>query len=143
MCSSDLGQQSARRYRILNHSTQETVDNRTFPTLQSATQYAIEHDYPIGRGYAVEEIPAARSSDPIPGSTLDLQNRRSQTDYENRLGWGDQTGDANYEIVDRRTNRRQMVFIANTDQDALRKFEQWLNVAGLPEDTEDFGFRAL
>ena len=36
-----------------------------------------------------------------------------------------------------------MVFIANTDQDALRKYEQWLEVAGLPQDTENFGFREI
>ena len=98
----------------------------------------------IGRGQVgLRRAPVrATAGEPQPMSRRDF-NTLSQTDYENRLGWGDQTGDANYEIVDRRTNRRQMVFIANTDQDALRKFEQWLNVAGLPEDTEDFGFRAL
>ncbi len=70
-------------------------------------------------------------------------NNLSQTDYENRLGWPDQTGDANYEIVDRRTGRRQMVFIANTDQDANRKYTQWLDVAMLPHDTEDYGYREI
>ena len=85
----------------------------------------------------------AQVGEPQPVGRQNFNNNLTQTDYENRLGWPDQTGDANYEIVDRRTMRRQMVFIANTDQDALRKFEQWLNVAGLPEDTEDFGFRAL
>ncbi len=70
-------------------------------------------------------------------------NNLSQTDYENRLGWPDQTGDANYEIVERRTGRRMMVFIANTEQDAQRKYGQWLDQAGLPHETEDYGFRAL
>jgi hypothetical protein len=70
-------------------------------------------------------------------------NTPSQTDYENRLGWPDQTGDANYEIVDRRTGRRQMVFIANTDQDAARKYGQWLDLNGLPLETENYGYRAI
>ena len=34
---------------------------------RSATQYAIEHDYPIGRGYAVEEIPTPESSQRFSG----------------------------------------------------------------------------
>ena len=70
-------------------------------------------------------------------------NTLSQTDYENRLGWPDQTGDANYEIVDRSNGNRIMVFIANTEQDALRKYEQWLDVAMLPHDTENYGFRVI
>lgn len=67
----------------------------------------------------------------------------SQTDAENRLGWPDQTGDANYEVVDRRTGLRKFVFIANTDQDALRKYEDWLSAHNLPQDTEDYGFRQI
>ncbi len=70
-------------------------------------------------------------------------NQPSQTDYENRLGWPDQTGDANYEIINRSTGRRQMVFIANTDQDAQRKYGQWLDLNGLPHNTETYGFRAI
>lgn len=65
----------------------------------------------------------------------------SQTDMENRLGWPDQTGDANYEIVDRQTNRPVFLFIANTDTDAWRKYSDWLAAAGIPEDTEDYGWR--
>ena len=79
-------QQSTRRYRILNHSTQETVDNKTFPTLQSAVEYAQANGYQIGRGYAVEEIPTTRSSqsrDPLPGSTLDLQRQRANAATDN------------------------------------------------------------
>lgn len=65
----------------------------------------------------------------------------SQTDMENRLGWPDQTSDANYEVVDRQTNRPVFLFIANTDADAWRKYSDWLAAAGIPEDTEDYGWR--
>lgn len=67
----------------------------------------------------------------------------SQTDAENRLGWPDQTGDANYEVIDRSNGQRKFVFIANTDQDALRKYEDWLSAHGLPQDTENYGFREI
>lgn len=105
-----------------------------------------------------EPEPVGRRADayqnvPIPGVTdvdLDIPmaprrdfNNLSQTDYENRLGWPDQTGDANYEIVNRSNGRREMVFIANTEQDAQRKYNQWLGVAGFPEDTENFGYREI
>lgn len=64
-----------------------------------------------------------------------------QTDMENRLGWGSQSADANYEIVDRRTNRPVFLFIANTETEAWRKYGDWLAASGYPEDTEDYGWR--
>lgn len=69
----------------------------------------------------------------------------SQTDVENRLGWGSQEADANYEIVYRGSNppRRRFVFIANTPAEAQRKYEQWLAQQGLPDNTEDYGFREI
>ncbi len=70
-------------------------------------------------------------------------NVGTQTDMENRLGWGSQSDDANYEIVNRANNQLVFRFIANTPQEAQRKFEDWLAAAGYPNDTEDFGFRAL
>ena len=83
------------------------------------------------------EPQASDDSQARPGQML------AQTDYENRLGWGSQSADANYEIVDRRTLRRQFVFIANTPQDAERKYTQWLDLAGFPHDTENFGWRPI
>ena len=67
----------------------------------------------------------------------------SQTAAERRMGLPDQTGDANYEIVDRRTGRRVFVMIANTEYDARRKYADWLSAAGYPIETEDFGFREI
>jgi len=53
----------------------------------------------------------------------------SQTDVENRLGWGSQVADANYEIVNRTTNTPVFKLIANTDADAQAKLNQWLTAA--------------
>lgn len=69
----------------------------------------------------------------------------SQTDVENRLGWGSQEADANYEIVYRGSNppRRRFVFIANTPAEAQQKYQRWLAQQGLPAETEDYGYREI
>jgi hypothetical protein len=72
-----------------------------------------------------------------------FRNQLSQTDIENRLGWGGQAADANYEIVDRSNNRSVFKFIANTDSEAQRKYTQVLDVFGFPHDTENYGYRSL
>lgn len=100
-------------------------------------QWQQEHP---GDAVDVHYDPQMSRGQPTTGSNF---NTLSQTDYENRLGWPDQTGDANYEIVSRSNGRRQMVFIANTEQDAQRKYSQWLDVNGLPHDTENYGFREI
>jgi len=91
---------------------------------------------------------------PVPGSTLDRQRQRaaqsggsfefelSQTDIENRLGWPDQTADANYEVVNRNTLQPVYLFIANTDQDAARKYSQIIDAMGMPGAAENYGYRA-
>ena len=58
---------------------------------------------------------------------------------------GEQSSDANYEIVDRRSATPYPVFrfIANTDQEAGRKYSDWLAARGLPDDTEDYGWRRI
>jgi len=71
------------------------------------------------------------------------RNALSQTDIENRLGWGGQEADANYEVVDRSNNRSVFKFIANTPQEAQRKYGQVLDVFGFPHDTENYGFREI
>lgn len=70
-------------------------------------------------------------------------NRLSQTDIENRLGWGSQAADANYEVVDRSNMQSVFKFIANTPQEAARKYGQVLDVFGFPHDTENYGFREI
>jgi hypothetical protein len=84
-----------------------------------------------------DQSPARASiGEPQPASGIG-----SQTDMENRLGWGSQAADANYEIVDRQTNRPVFLFIANTDTEAWRKYSDWLAAAGYPEDPENYGWR--
>jgi hypothetical protein len=67
----------------------------------------------------------------------------SQTDAEDRLGLGDQTADANWEIVDNHNQTSVFKFIANTAAYAQIRYEQWLAVAGLPTGTRDYGLRRL
>lgn len=78
---------------------------------------------------------------PLPGEGF--ANGLGQTDIENRLGWGGQAADANYEIVERRTMQPVFKFIANTSEEAARKYTQVMDVFGLPHDTEDYGWRAI
>ena len=75
--------------------------------------------------------------------TQQSQNIPSQTDAENRMALPDQTGDANWEIFDRRTGRRVFAMIANTEYDARRKYADWLAAARIPIETEDYGFREI
>ena len=72
----------------------------------------------------------------------DFQFERPQTDIENRLGWPDQTGDANYEVVNRNTLQPVYLFIANTDQDAARKYREIIDAMGMPGAAENYGYRA-
>jgi hypothetical protein len=70
-------------------------------------------------------------------------NLPSQTDAENRMALGDQTADANWEIVDNHNQTSVFKLIANTATEAQRKFNQWLEIAGLPTGTRDYGLRRL
>ena len=82
-----------------------------------------------------------RSYDGSQADQVRWPGQPDQNDMENRLGLGSQSADANYEIVDRVTNRPVFLFIANTDAEASRKYSDWLAASGLPDDTEDYGFR--
>jgi hypothetical protein len=48
-----------------------------------------------------------------------------------------------YEIVDRRTNRTVLQYSADSAADAGDKFNNWLRNQGMPEDTENYGYRPL
>ena len=82
-----------------------------------------------------------RSYDGLQADQVRWPGQPDQNDMENRLGWGSQSADANYEIVDRVTNRPVFLFIANTDAEASRKYSDWRAASGLPDDTEDYGWR--
>ncbi len=82
----------------------------------------------------------ARIGEPQPAGGFEFE--RSQTDIENRLGWPDQTGDANYEVVNRNTLQPVYLFIANTDQDAARKYREIIGAMGMPGAADNYGYRA-
>jgi hypothetical protein len=86
-----------------------------------------------GTGAAAPAAPSTQSGE--------FQIELSQTDIENRLGWPDQTGDANYEVVNTNTLQPVYVFIANTDQDAARKYREIIGAMGLPGAADNYGFR--
>jgi archaellin len=48
-----------------------------------------------------------------------------------------------YEIVDRRTNRTVLQYSADSAADAGDKFNNWLRNQGMPEDTENYGYRPM
>ena len=81
----------------------------------------------------------------VPPEVLNARptNLPSQTDAENRLGLGDQTADANYEIIDNSNQTSVFKLIANTYADALRRYNQWLEIVGVPAGSTDYGVRRL
>lgn len=126
------------------------IDNsvlRRFPGRDSALQWieqARRENPNMRTDIEVREIePGAVRRNIGAPQAVGSRNRLSQTDIENRLGWGGQEADANYEVVDRRTMQPVFKFIANTGQEASRKFAQYLDVLMLPHDTEDYGFREI
>ena len=111
---------------------------RRFPSREAAEQFiarAQQNNPNIRSDIEVREIEPG-----LPGRSA---NQLSQTDIENRLGWPDQTGDANYEVVDRQTMQPVFKFVANTAADAERKYTQVLDVMMLPHDTAAYGWRAI
>jgi hypothetical protein len=121
-----------------SYSRSETPPFYRFPTRAAAEQW-------------IEQQRAARPNmrsdievrEIEPTAQTGSRNALSQTDIENRLGWGGQEADANYEVIDRRTQQPVFKFIANTEQDAARKYDQYLDVMMLPQETEDYGFREI
>jgi hypothetical protein len=96
----------------------------------------------ISAQYADYEVIGQERQPPQPTAARpNRPNIGSQTDMENRLGWPGQTGNANYEIVDRRTQQPVFVFIANTEADAAQKYQQWLAAAGYSSDPQELGWR--
>jgi len=96
----------------------------------------------ISAQYADYEVIGQERQPPQPTAARpNRPNIGSQTDMENRLGWSDQTGEANYEIVNRRTQQPVFLFIANTDVDAAQKYQQWLAAAGYTSDPQELGWR--
>jgi hypothetical protein len=51
------------------------------------------------------------------------------------------TGTGRYEVVDRRNNSVMLQYTAASDSDAQNKFNNWLRNQGMPQDTENYGWR--
>lgn len=138
--------QGANRFARQPGQTDNSVLRR-FPGRDSALQWieqARRENPNMRTDIEVREIePSAVRGNIGAPQAVGSRNRLSQTDIENRLGWGSQEADANYEVVDRRTMQPVFKFIANTGQEASRKFAQYLDVLMLPHDTEDYGFREI
>jgi len=95
---------------------------------------------PIGR------IRAAGPSRPAWQAPSDDNSSREnipqgQETIERLLRLNNQAADANYEIVRRDNYQPVFLFIANTPQDASRVLERYLEIIGLDQDSEEFGFR--
>jgi hypothetical protein len=119
-------------------------------TAEVAKQVAAEEwNVPVEQLASAEVTPLRPYQEPGPvkaavGAPQALRpNVGTQTDMENRLGWGSQTADANYEIINRANMQPVFRFIANTPQEAQRKYADWLAAAGYPAETEDFGYKEL
>ena len=74
---------------------------------------------------------------------LDINGRVVTTSAEQSTGTSSTPvpGSSDYEIVNRRSGDIVFSFSADTQQEAWRKFEDWLTNAGYPTDTEDYGWR--
>ena len=118
---------------------------RRFPSREAAEQWIEQNRATNARmrtDIEVREIPAGNNPDQAAPQRSNI-NALSQTDIENRLGWPDQTGDANYEVVDRQTMQPVFKFVANTAADAERKYTQIMDAMGLPDTTENYGWRVI
>ena len=76
-------------------------------------------------------------------ASTNLAVPQGQAVVERLLGLSNQAADANYEIVRRDNYQPVFLFIANTPQDASRVLERYLEVIGLDQDSEDYGFRDI
>ena len=95
---------------------------------------------PIGRVRAAgPSRPAWQTPGSEPDPSADVP--QGQEVIERLLRLGSQAADANYEIVRRSDYQPVFLFIANTPQDASRVLERYLEVIGLDQDSEEFGFR--
>lgn len=95
---------------------------------------------PIGRVRADgPSRPAWQAPDSETAPSTDVP--QGQEVIERLLRLTNQAADANYEIVRRSDYQPVFLFIANTPQDASRMLERYLEVIGLDQDSEEFGFR--
>jgi hypothetical protein len=123
-----------------NRAEAIALGKKEYPEWDYAKDMTATPIRPYDKGPVLGRIrePEPAAQQPAGGFEFEL----SQTDIENRLGWPDQTGDANYEVVNRNTLQPVYLFIANTDQDAARKYREIIDAMGMPGAAENYGYRA-
>ena len=123
-----------------NRAEAIALGKKEYPEWDYAKDMTATPIRPYDKGPVLGRIgnPEPAGRQPVGG----FEFERPQTDIENRLGWPDQTADANYEVVNRNTLQPVYLFIANTDQDAARKYSQIIDAMGMPGAAENYGYRA-
>ncbi len=136
------------RFMAADGNDVRTVLNQWRNQYGSNYIYRIDHLQLQGqpRGVSVGRVradgpsrPAWQAPESEPASNTNIPE--GQAVVERLLGLYNQAADANYEIVRRDNYRPVFLFIANTPQDASRVLERYLEVIGLDQDSEEFGFR--
>jgi hypothetical protein len=83
---------------------------------------------------------AKRIKEPKVTPAVAADNAQDSQDLQARVG-PYSTGTGRYEIVDRRNNSVMLQYTAASDSDAQSKFNNWLTNQGMPQDTENYGWR--
>jgi hypothetical protein len=83
---------------------------------------------------------AKRIKEPKVTPAVAADNAQDSQDLQARVG-PYSTGTGRYEVVDRRNNSVMLQYTAASDSDAQSKFNNWLTNQGMPQDTENYGWR--
>jgi hypothetical protein len=83
---------------------------------------------------------AKRIKEPKVSPAVAADNAQDSQDLQARVE-PYSTGTGRYEVVDRRNNRVMLQYTAASDSDAQSKFNNWLTNQGMPQDTENYGWR--
>jgi len=148
--TADMNELSDKFYRVsLQGSPDKSVYVKAMSMYQALTIATRRHS-DIFANAASEDINVVLDPDYTGRETMPAT-------YRARLGepepvWreppgGEQSTDANYEIIARHsasaTPYPVLRFIANTDEEAARKFSDWLASRGLPDDVADYSWRRI
>jgi hypothetical protein len=113
-------------------------------TMSQAVDFAVT--YLQDKNLDVGNFSVQRASNVKQAVDNAVDSRRTQQRLDPQVRDIDVTIDQDsdqYEIVDRRTNRTVLQYSADSADDAGDKFNNWLRNQGMPEDTENYGYRPL
>jgi hypothetical protein len=113
-------------------------------TMTQAVDFAVT--YLQDKGLDVDNFTVQRASNVKQAVDNAVDSRRMQQRLDPQVRDIDITIDQDagqYEIVDRRNNRVMLQYSADSSDDASDKFNNWLRNQGMPEDTENYGYRPL